>query len=422
MGEDMATKPRTRAKTTTLKAAPKPERLASLDAFRGFVILTMIFVNYIPGMKGTPSWLKHVKYGVDGYTITDLVFPGFLFIVGIAIPLALRKRMLSGGFSLSLLYRIGVRLGALLLLGIVVDINLGKYAAGVVGMPRVWFQLLVYLSIIGVWNIYPRKGTPGRLKLYKGLQLASGLLLIVLLAVFRAKTRGGEVVWLRHEWWGILGMIGWAYATCSIAYLLCRGNATALMGVLGFMIALFIGGQHGLLDFLGVIGQHINVAGLMGSTSAIVMAGVLVGILFTDQSLTSRARIKFMTVFGVSLYLAGQLIRPLHGINKISGTDAYSLVSAGICCLAFMVFYWVMDVLKYRRWASFLQPIGVNPLMAYILPAIIGCLIGIFGLWSFFWPMYGSEGIAGPLNGVVMTGLVLAATWGLTKLKLILKL
>src|ERR1022692_2575660 len=76
-------------------------RLASLDAFRGLVILTMTFVNYLAGVKAIPAWAKHLPQDQDGYTFVDVVFPGFLFIVGVAIPLALHKRMARGESSLT---------------------------------------------------------------------------------------------------------------------------------------------------------------------------------------------------------------------------------------------------------------------------------------------------------------------------------
>jgi predicted acyltransferase len=70
---------------------PSEGRLACLDAFRGFDILVMIFVNTIAGMAGIPFILRHAKAEMDAFTLTDLVFPGFLFIVGVAVPLSLIK-------------------------------------------------------------------------------------------------------------------------------------------------------------------------------------------------------------------------------------------------------------------------------------------------------------------------------------------
>ena len=403
------------------RSSPPPAvRLASLDAFRGLVILTMIFVNYIQNNEGTPKWLLHVAYGVDGYTVTDVVFPAFLFIVGVAIPLSLGKRLLLGDSLWLLLRRIGERTVSLLFLGVIM-VNRGSFSAENTGMDAKLWYFLAYLCVIALWNIYPKKTTELNRKIFIGLRIVAALLLLYLVVIWRGQGEDGGV-WLRPKWWGILGMIGWTYMAASLAYLACRGNATALMGVMSFMIALYIGGKHGVLDFLGAFNSFVGVGNVFGSHSAIVVAGVLVGLLFTDKEASHAARLRFMAVFGVGLFLAGTLIRPLHGINKIGGTDAYALVTAGECCLAFMLFYLLMDVLQYRRWAAFLQPIGFNPLLAYILPSIVGSLIGFFGLWGTFWFWYMRGGIYRLANAMLMTGLILLITWLMTRLKVVLKL
>jgi len=114
--------------------SPKPARPACLDAFRGLDILVMIFVNYVAGMHLSPAWLQHVGNGVDGYTITDIVFPGFLFIVGVAIPLALHKRMVSGESLWKLAKHILSRTFALLFLGVLL-VNQNSLDAGATACP-----------------------------------------------------------------------------------------------------------------------------------------------------------------------------------------------------------------------------------------------------------------------------------------------
>ncbi|MDH4273232.1 MAG: hypothetical protein OEW18_14765, partial [Candidatus Aminicenantes bacterium] len=141
-----------------------------------------------------------------------------------------------------------------------------------------------------------------------------------------------------------------------------------------------------------------------------------------------RNRIGFMTAFGAGLLASGFLLRPLHGFNKIQGTESYCLATAGICCLLLMVFYWLMDVRRIRRWALFLRPVGANPLLAYILPSIIGPVLGfassLFGtdVSRIFWPYAERGGLPGILNAAAMTGLVLLVTWALTRKKIVLKI
>src|SRR5512136_2578916 len=74
-----------------------PSRVTSIDALRGLVVFTMIFVNDLAGASDTivPAWMKHF-HGRSGMTFVDLVFPSFLFIVGMSLPLALGPRLRKG--------------------------------------------------------------------------------------------------------------------------------------------------------------------------------------------------------------------------------------------------------------------------------------------------------------------------------------
>ena len=252
--------------------------------------------------------------------------------------------------------------------------------------------------------------------------MAALLVLGYALVIFRGKSEGGSVIWLRHSWWGILGLIGWAYLNCTLVYLMVRGSSTALMGVLGFMIALYIGGRHGLLDWLGPVNDLVSVGEVLGSTSANVMAGVLVGNLFIGNPATRTAanRITFMLAFGAGLYLAGTLLRPLHGIIKNQATESYTLVAAGICCLLFSIFYWLIDVRSLRTWTRFLLPAGRNPLLAYMLPDLVTCLFAVVGLRHWLWPY--DSGLPGAINAAVLTALVLVINWGMTRAGIRLRL
>lgn len=396
-------------------------RLTSLDAFRGLVILAMTFVNYLAHVQGIPAWAKHVPKDHDGYTFVDVVFPGFLFIVGVAIPLALHKRMARGESLLSLVQRIVVRTASLILVGVIM-VNGSYYSAEAAGMNKhLWF-LLAMLAVVVLWNTYPADAPKVRKRLYLGLRIAAMLALAVLLFVFRGQNSAGQIVWLQHSWWGILGMIGWAYLVCCLAYLIFRGSSVALMGVLGFLIALYIGDKQGALDWLGPVHNFIGVGAVLGSTAANVMIGVLVGNCFVGAaaSLSPAARARFFLVFGIGLYLTGTLLRPLHGINKILATEAYTLVTGSICCVSFLLVYWVMDMKHLRQWAAPLVPIGQNALLAYILPGILRDLFGSIGLPGVLWQYH--SGWPGALNTSVLTVLVMAMTWGATRLGIQLRL
>jgi predicted acyltransferase len=396
--------------------------LASLDAYRGFVILTMIFVNYLAGIEDMPRWAKHLKADEDGYTFVDVVFSGFLFIVGVAIPLSLSKRAEKGESLGQILTRIFVRTAGLLFLG-VIFVSQEQFDAKATGMHKAQWYLLALCSAVILWNRRPAEAASWRRGLNWALRLAAVLALAYLLIIFRGKNEAGEIVRIRPSWWGILGLIGWAYLICCLMYLLCRGDSTALMGVMGFMIALYIGSQGGVLEWLAPLTKYVGVGEVFGTLAAIVMAGVLVGNGFVGHppARSPARQLRFIFFWGVGLYLAGLLLRPLHGgISKIHGTTSYALVTASVSCLLYLVFYYLVDLKGFKPKAGFLMTIGANALLAYVLPDIVSDLSEVAGFKSALWP-YGS-GWAGAVNAGVMTGLMLVLTWILTRLGVQLKL
>src|SRR5882724_11705056 len=120
--------------TTATTAAPqvsgvsaqtpaRAARITSIDALRGFVMFTMIFVNDLAGApkRLVPDWMVHFSdrhRGGSGMTFVDLVFPGFLFIVGMSVPFSLGSRLAKGQTSLRTLGHVAIRTLSLLFIGI----------------------------------------------------------------------------------------------------------------------------------------------------------------------------------------------------------------------------------------------------------------------------------------------------------------
>lgn len=398
-------------------------RLLSLDAFRGFVILMMIWVNYIAGMPGIPYWLEHAGPRADGITLPDLVFPGFLFIVGMSIPLALRRAQPSPALAGRLLWRAG----SLMLAGVVLA-NAYRYDASGALLPRAWYFLLFYIAMILLWRQSPVRGWTFWL---------GAALMAFLLAVFRGELNAEfSSEWLQHTWWGILGMIGWAYLACSIAYLATGGRTAALTVVFASMIALSFAGGSGALGWMpDALNAFVNVPQVLGSTAANVLAGV-----FATQILTHPitlgptpapvhaaampsaagvqaagglmdaghgARLARLAGLAVVLFVAGLLLRPWHGINKIHATETYTLVCSGIVLAAFLLFYLLIDILQYHRLAQWLLPAGGNALLAYILPDLWEQAAAVLHIPRLWWPYLAGGGIPGLLNAAAMTALMM---------------
>lgn len=374
------------------------QRLASLDAFRGFIILAMIWVNYIAGMPGTSPWLQHTGPQADGISVPDLVFPGFLFIVGVAIPLALRHAA-AHGLDARLFGKLLWRSASLMLAGVVL-LNAERYDAASALLPRSWYYLLFYLAMILLWRQDGADAHARRWPKWLGGALMAGLVLAF---------PGG----LQHGWWGILGMIGWAYLACSVAFVLAGGGSAALAGVFAAMLALYLGGTAGALDWLPAgVREFVSIPQVLGSTAANVMAGVLVGNLFR-AGMPHRLRMRQMACMALAFLATGLLLRPYHGINKIHATASYTLVCAAIVLALFIVFYWLVDARRadgqpVPRAAAWLLPAGSNALLAYILPDLFEQAAAVLHLPRFWWPFLESGGAAGLANAAAMTALMLA--------------
>src|SRR5204863_2604515 len=101
---------------TTDSPSSLPPRALSVDVLRGLVMFTMVFVNDVHG-PGVPAWMKHF-HGKSGMTFVDVVFPAFLFIVGVSLPLALGSRLRRGEPLWKILAHVGLRTLSLLFIGI----------------------------------------------------------------------------------------------------------------------------------------------------------------------------------------------------------------------------------------------------------------------------------------------------------------
>ncbi len=412
--------PASAANGTSSSAAAAP-RLRSLDVFRGFVISTMVFVNFLSGISEIPAWAKHMPGTVDGFTFVDLVFPAFLFMVGISIPLAQASRWRRGDTLPQLLGHILIRTLTLLFFGVIL-VNSETFAPEAAGMSGEWWLVLALVPVILLWSPRPKQSAGIWAKLWLPLKILAALALAYALFRYRGKSDGGQIIWLRHSWWGILGLIGWAYLNCSLIYLVTKGRMAALMGAMGFLIALYIGGRHGQLDWLGPVNNFVGVGDVLGTTSASVMAGVIAGCLFVGDPAKYPPifRVRFLAVFGLGMYGAGTLLRPLHGIVKNEATDSYTLVAAGITCLAFLLFYCLIDLRQWRIGQWLFTMAGQNPLLAYLLPDVVDSFFRAAGMGHVLWPF--TSALPGAINTLVVTALILVLNGVLTRAGLRLRM
>src|SRR5437762_8603018 len=124
------------------------DRILSIDAFRGITILVMIFVNELAGIRDVPSWMKHMPKDSDAMSFVDVVFPAFLFIVGMAIPFAIHRRLAKGDSFFQLQQHILFRTLGLLVLGFFMVNAEGGYDEKAMGIPISLWALLFFVAVI----------------------------------------------------------------------------------------------------------------------------------------------------------------------------------------------------------------------------------------------------------------------------------
>ena len=392
----------------------KSSRILSIDIFRGLTILVMIFVNDVAGVKGLPWWTYHIPPGQQGLTYVDVVFPAFLFIVGMAIPLAIEKRRSRGDSIQKLFYHITVRSLSLVAIGLLI-MNGRDMDPGATGISYTTWNVLMFVGVILLWNRYP--DVEGIRKILFNVFKWTGLgLLLFLLVIYRRKV-DGEILWINETNWSILGGIGWAYLSVCILFLLLKGKFPALVFSLFFLVFLNVATKMHWVNFIRDIPRICWPFG-SGSLATITLAGLLLSLVFMRDDLASNMgqRIIGGSVFTLILLLSGWLLMPL-GLAKIGSTPSYTLFSSAICVMLFMILYYIVDRKGVSGWASFVKPAGSNPLLTYILPDIYYAILGLSHAG-----LIGDEGWPGVIRAFVFTAFILGISALFTRMKIRLQL
>ncbi|MED5618117.1 DUF5009 domain-containing protein [Ideonella sp. BN130291] len=375
-------------------------RIRSLDAFRGLTFLVMVFVNELHGVSGIPAWARHMPADADAMSFVDVVFPAFLFIVGLSIPFALQRRLQLGEQGWALQRHVGSRALALVVMGyFMVNAESGFNPAFMVVPMPVW-SLLLYLAFLLVWGVFPLE--PQVLR--QTLRLAGVLLLLLLAALYRGGPDGRQT--MTPQWWGILGLIGWAYGAACVLYQLARGRVAMLLVMVAACTVYYgVSHLHSGADN-PVQGWLLSHDGHAAHTS-IVLCGVVCALIFfqAGQPDDAVARFAKTSLLLLALVAAGALTRPLFGISKIHATPAWCFYSAAWCVGLFAALHALVDRRGLQRWTAWVAPAAQNPLVLYLLPFVIGAALQALG-WGL--PPLLRQGVPGVLWAAAYAVLVMA--------------
>ncbi|KQW97441.1 DUF5009 domain-containing protein [Flavobacterium sp. Root420] len=372
------------------------QRIISIDALRGITIFVMIFVNELASVKNVPQWMKHMPADADAMTFVDIVFPSFLFIVGMSIPFAFNARLLKGDSARTIWTHTFKRALALIIIGVfMVNAEYGYDASKMLIAPAFW-GLLAYAMPIPIWNKYP-KDFPLWLK--NTLQYGGMLVLIALYFLYVQET---GAMGMTPKWWGILGLIGWAYLFTVVYYWLVSGK---LWAMITFLIVCIVANSMNLIEG-SVIQQFSGLSFISGhlTHAALVSAGVIISLLFFDRKIAPKINWSVIG-FAVFFFAVGCFLRPYFGISKIKGTPSWTMFSAAICTVLFYFLYWLMEIKKQTKWSEFFMPAAANPLLIYILPGVIYYFNLAFKIEII--PEYFREGIPGIIWSLVFSTIML---------------
>lgn len=373
------------------------ERLVSLDVFRGMTIAGMVLVNNPGTWSAIYGPLKHAEW--HGITPTDYVFPFFLFIVGVAIPIALGKRI-AAGITRDVYYKIFTRSLLIFALGLVMSaipfFNFAEtsipYAIKilvVLGYSAalffyLWDRTKVALIVAGV--------TAG---IVTGFWLAGYVVVPYNISTMRIP--------------GVLQRIAVCYLIASLIYLHTSWRQQAVIGavlLIGYWVLMTVIPVPGC-DITTIDDKACNLAawldrtilteahiwrsgkvfdpeGILSTIPAVVttLTGVLTRTWLTRKSATGEAREKVETAAG--MFFAGtialavgwtwSLVFPL---NKSLWTSSYVVYTTGLALLTLAACYWLIDIKQMKWWTKPFVIFGVNALALFVFSGIFARLLGM---------------------------------------------
>ena len=362
-----------------LRSLQAQGRLYSLDLFRGLTIAAMIVVN---NQSSTSAFwpLRHAKW--NGWTPTDLVFPFFLFMVGVSLVFSFRSRLTRGETRRALVLHSLWR--SLLLFAIGLGLN-----------------ALAALQT-GTWRI------PGVLQRIAVVYCAAALIVLF------SKTRT-QVAWifvLLAGYWIVMRFVpvpGFGMPLRDIPLLHPDGNLAAHLDRKLLMGHLWEGTRdpEGLLSTFPAVGT--------------ALCGVLAGKWLCSGHSAER-KLAAMFGFGVAAIAAGELWGLWFPINKNLWTSSYVLFTAGFALIVLALCFWITDVRQQRGvWTKPFVILGTNALAGYVLSELLGGGL-VWMDYSFFETVRrGLPALGALLHSLVVLLLCFVPLWWLYRRKIFLK-
>ncbi|MGV8879646.1 MAG: acyltransferase family protein [Sphingobacteriaceae bacterium] len=355
---------------TTLLPA-KAERLYSLDALRGFDMFWIMgaeeIFQHIAKISGSPFWgavatqLTHPEW--NGFHFYDLIFPLFLFLAGVATPYSVGKELERGKTREQLLARVIKRGLILVLLGIIHNNGLHLRPIADIRFGSVLGRIGLAYMFANIIYLYSRQTA--------------------------------QVIWFC----GIL--IGyWLLLKFTSAPGFPTGDLTMEGNFASYMDRVLLPGRL----YLGIHDPE----GLFSTLPAIGtgLLGIFAGTLLKNPAVPQYTKVRYLALCGIVFILLAQLWNLDFPINKNLWSSSFVLHVGGFSLILLALFYFVIDVLGYKKWAFFFKVIGMNSILIYISGHFIDWDYTANGFFEWLGELVGN-----PYQIVVMAVCFLAVKW-----------
>ena len=404
------------ADQATLPGTASP-RVVSIDIFRGLTMAVMIFVNALSESFKLPWWTYHAPARVDVMTYVDMVFPFFLFIIGMSLPISVEQRLKRNSSMPALWLHILHRVLSLLVLGLILA-NAEKVDPARTGMTGNLWALLGLIGAALYLNVYPpSKKFPRYALILRTVGFAG---VVFLLALFRRTTPNGHVTWIDFSYPEILGLIAYTYFAVCLLFIPTRRWPWAPLVWFVLLTGFCVACTARVILFPAHVPLYYWPFG-NGAMASIVMGGIVTSSFFLKRNTRSNPgqAVRFALVLAALTLIAGRLLTPL-GISKIRATPTWCLYSMTASILIFTLLYWICDVKGKTGWALLLRPAGANTLLTYLLPDLWYFLLGTLSIT--YLDAHLIQGWPAVVKTILFTLLMLVIAAALTKAKLRLQL
>ena len=346
--------------TTSAVASSAPrERLISLDVFRGITIAGMLLVNDPGTWSAIFPPLEHAAW--DGWTPTDLIFPFFLFIVGITTYLSMSARRARGDDNAALVKQILRRGSIIYLLGFAMAMFPFYQWGTIASLPNAtaWDRIIFRIEHVRILGVLPRIAI---------VYICAGLLTLKT----TLKQQVIIIATLLLGYWFAMTLIPVPGENAIGAVLL----HTKDKNLAAYLDRLILGTNH---TWIGSV--TFDPEGPMSTIPAIAtaMLGVIAGRWIALKEKPLLERISGLFAAGAIGMVVGLMWNWSFPINKNLWTSSYVIFTAGMACVTLATVMWIVDYVNVKWWTKPFVVFGVNPIVAFVGSGVMARLI--YTLW-----------------------------------------